>query len=84
MSMMVKVGTLSSYIAMEAPERMEWVPMSLWWKPRRSSPTFSTAERCFLRTVEELIVFSFSGHEYCVNGGVGVSSWVAKDLVDNS
>ena len=28
-NMMVKVGTLSRYIAMAAPERMEWVPMSL-------------------------------------------------------
>ena len=59
MSMMVKVGTLSRYIAMAAPEQMEWVPMSLGWKPRRSFPTFLAAERSFLRTVEELIVFSF-------------------------
>ena len=44
---------------MAAPERMEWVTMSLGWKPRRSSPTFSAAEQSFLRTVEELMVFSF-------------------------
>ena len=59
MVMMVKVGTPSRYIAMAAPKRMEWVPMALGWKPRQSSPTFSAADRIFLRTVEELIVFSF-------------------------
>ena len=60
MSMMVKVGTLSRYIAMEAPKRMEWVPMLSGWKPRQSSLTFSAAEQSFLRTVEELMVFSFT------------------------
>ena len=59
MSMMVKVGTLSRYIAMADSERIEWVPMSLGWKPRRSSLIFSAAGKSFLRTVEELIVFSF-------------------------
>ena len=59
MRMMVKVGTLSRYIAMAAPERMEWVPMLSGWKPRRSLPTFSAAEQSFLQTVEELIVFIF-------------------------
>ena len=59
MSMMVKVGSPSRYIAMAAPERMEWVPMSSGWKPTQSLPTFSAAERSFLRTVDELIVFSF-------------------------
>ena len=34
MSMMAKFGTLSRYIDMAAPERMEWVPMSLVWNPR--------------------------------------------------
>ena len=59
MSMMVKVGTPSRFIAMVAPEWMEWVPMSLGWKPRQSLPTFSAAEQSFLLTVEELMVFSF-------------------------
>ena len=59
MSMMVKVGTTSRYIAMASPERMEWVPMSSGWKPRRSSPNFLAVERSFLRTVEDFIVFSF-------------------------
>ena len=59
MSMMVKVGTPSRYIAMAAPKQMEWVPMLLGWKPRRSLPTFLAAERSFLRTVEDLMVFSF-------------------------
>ena len=52
-------GTLSRYIAMAAPERMEWVPMSSGWKPRRYLQTLLEAEQSFLRTVEELIVFSF-------------------------
>ena len=52
MSMMVEVGTPYRYLNMEAPERMEWVPMLSGWKPRRSLPTFSTAEQIFLRTVE--------------------------------
>ena len=59
MSMMVKVGTPSRYISMVAPERMEWVPMSSGWKPTRFLPNFSATERSFLRTVEELIIFSF-------------------------
>ena len=59
MSIMVKVGTLSRYITMAAPERIECVPVALGWKPRRSLPTFSAAERIFLWTVEELMVFSF-------------------------
>ena len=59
MRMMVKVGNPSRYITMAAPKRMEWVPMSSVWNPRQSSPTFSAAERIFLRTVEELMVFSF-------------------------
>ena len=80
--MMVKVGTPSRYIAMAAPEQMEWVLMSLVWKPRQSLLTFSAAEWSFLRTVEELMVFSFSGKEYCVNSGVGICSWVSEDLVD--
>ena len=53
MSMMVKVGTPSKYIAIEAPERMEWVPMLSGWNPRQSSPTFLAAEQSFLHTVEE-------------------------------
>ena len=57
--MMVKVGTPSMYIAMAAPERMEWVPMSSEWKPRQYSPTFSASEQSFFWTVEELMVFSF-------------------------
>ena len=44
MVMMVKVGTPSRYIAMAALKRMEWVPMSLGWKPRQSSPTLLAAE----------------------------------------
>ena len=44
---------------MAAPERMEWVPISSGWKPRQSLPTFLAAERSFLRTVEELMVFIF-------------------------
>ena len=58
-SMMVKVGTLSRYIAIAALERMEWVPILLGWKPRQSLPTFSAAEKSFLLTVEDLMVFSF-------------------------
>ena len=52
MSMIVKVGTLSRYIVIADPERIEWVPISSRWKHRQSLPTFWVAEQIFLRTVE--------------------------------
>ena len=48
MIMIVKVGTLARYIAIAAPERMEWVPMSSGPKPRISLPIALTM---FLRAV---------------------------------
>ena len=56
--MMVKVGTPARYMAMEAPDLMEWVPMSEGLKPRVSSPRSCAVERSLERTVVEVIVLS--------------------------
>ena len=53
MSIIVKIGTLSRYIAMAAPLRMEWVPQSSALKPRTSSPMIVTAARNLSRIVLE-------------------------------
>ena len=56
--MMVKVGTPARYMAMAAPDLMEWVPISEGLKPSLSSPRSCAAERSFERTVVEVIVLS--------------------------
>ena len=58
--MMEKVGTSARYIAMAAPERMECVPISCPVNPSLSTPMSSTAERSFVRTVEDEMVESLS------------------------
>ena len=56
--MIVKVGTPARYIAIAAPERMEWVPMSLGSNPSFSSPMRCPADCSFVRTVLDVIVRS--------------------------
>ena len=58
--MIEKVGTPARYMAMAAPDRTEWVPMSSDLKPNLSSPTPSAADRSLFRTVVEEIVESLS------------------------
>ena len=43
--MMEKIGTLLRYMAMAAPDRMEWVPISWVEIPRRLQPVASTPAR---------------------------------------
>ena len=52
---MVKVGTLAKYIAMAAPDLIEWEPMSSSEKPSTSEPMVLTEIlRAFLMDTEEI------------------------------
>ena len=66
--MIEKVGTPARYMAMAAPDRTEWVPMSSDSKPNLSSPTPSAAERSLFRTVVEEMVESLSSTKMVLTG----------------
>jgi len=55
MSMIVYTGVWVRYIAITAPERMEWVPSSEGLKPSSSSPMVEAALRSAATTSEDLI-----------------------------
>ena len=53
--MMENVGTPSRYMAIAAPDRREWVPISSLVKPSFSSPMTDAAERSlFLAVLEDI------------------------------
>ena len=52
---MVNVATSARYIAMAAPERREWVPISSALNPSFVSPSVLTADRSFDSMVDEEI-----------------------------
>ena len=58
--MIVKVGTSARYIAIAAPDRTEWVPMSSGLNPSLSSPSDLAADRSLANIVEAEIVASLS------------------------
>jgi len=66
--MIVKVGTPARYMAIAAPDRMEWVPMSSGSNPNLSTPTFFAAERSFTRTVADEMVAIFPSTKIVLTG----------------
>jgi hypothetical protein len=68
MSMMVKMGTLSRYMAIAAPLWMEWVPQSSALKPRTSLPMIVTVALILCRMVLEEILQSLFRNQKVLTG----------------
>ena len=58
MRMMMKAGTPLRYMAMTAPDLMDWVPMSLGSKPSMDFPSRFAEGQNLVRTVDKVMVVS--------------------------